>query len=151
MEDLVGAEVVAYLQRFDLNHELHSSPHSLEYLADMFATASGLRVGTGISSGRYRLGSPFMKTSLPGPELVFPNHKSTRASEPSTDLTDLRASFIQSGPFKLKQTSDFRRHLELTHDNELFVFDTTALGTASSLSWWRPVALDAYNGHALSK
>jgi len=154
METLGGAEVATYLQTFHSHHRPKVRPsedkyaYPLGYLADLFATASGLRrVGSRPDPGGR---TPFMKARLPGPELVFPNHlKFTRAFEPSTDLTDLRASFIHSGPFKLTRTSDFQRHLQLTHDNELFVFDTSI--TPGRTLDDPPLSLDAYNGHAFEK
>jgi len=157
LEPSRGPNVATYIKTFHLRHgpKLRSSKYQSAlgypqgYLADIFATASGLRrVGCRPDPGSC---TPFMYASLPGPDLVFPNHlKFTRASEPSADLTDLRASFIQSGPFKLKRTSDFHRHLKLTHDNDLFVFDITGR-TDAKIIGDSPMPLDAYNGHAFAE
>jgi hypothetical protein len=153
----------------DYTEEISSSMK--EYLTDLFATVSGIRGADYSLEGRPLLWKqPLLHCSLPGPTPLFVLHGPiySDSSESSTSLTDLKASFIQAGPFKIHKTHKYHQHLTLTHDNELFVYNDPLLyedplelredirleSIRSQVSIMRrdgTAMLDAYDGHVFAK
>jgi hypothetical protein len=57
---------------------------------------------------------------LPGSGVLLPNPPpvSLRALEPSNPVLELKASYVDSGPFKFKRTRHLDKHLTFNHDGQ---------------------------------
>lgn len=106
------------------------------YIADLFSIVTGVgstslqppvrfsvNIASGIVSGADRRKSDrlpwtYQKT-LPGSGVLFPTAPpvSSNDQDPSNSVAELKASFIQDGPFKLKKTRHLDKHFTFTGNN----------------------------------
>jgi hypothetical protein len=131
--------IVAWLTEFAQTVQLYSySPDEIidsdwagrGYIADLFSIVACLECTSqapppfpaGLDLRQAR--KPYDTRIVPGCGVLIPFSKpiSTAASEPSNSVDQLRAGFIHSGPFQVKATRKFEKHLTLNDRNELRVF-----------------------------
>ena len=95
---------------------------------------------------------------LPGPDVMLPSGPpmSSSALDPSKSIAELNASFIASGPFKLKTTPRLDCHLYLNLNNELLLYEYWKPAVNYQKELWsafncHPSTLEIYTGHAFER
>src|SRR5436190_17840180 len=95
---------------------------------------------------------------LPGPDVMLPSGPPMPSSalDPSKSVAELNASFIASGPFKLKPTPRLDCHLFLNLDNEIFLYEYWKPAVNYQKELWtsfayHPSTLEIYTGHAFER
>jgi hypothetical protein len=164
--------IIAWLTEFVRNNQLRSVLRDQDidvdwaargYIADLFSivaclecTSSGpppFRVGLDFQVGHQV--ARYYTTTIPGHGVLIapPKPVSTAAaSDPRNSVDQLSASFIHSGPFKLKATRMLAEHLTLNDSNRFRVFQywgnhmtpRESVGDNSSLRVYRNHALRGY-------
>jgi hypothetical protein len=165
--------IVTWLTEFARTVQLHSySPDEIidpawagrGYVADLFSIVACLEctsqapppfpAGPDFRQA-HKFPPPYYTRIIPGCGVLIPFSKpvSTAASEPSNSVDQLRAGFIHSGPFKVKATRKFEKHLTLNDRNELRVFQFW--GNARTPSTKKVLvgnpSLRIYRNHALRR
>jgi hypothetical protein len=166
--------VIAWLTEFARNNQLRSVLPDQDidvewvewagrgYIADLFSIVACLECtsygpppfAAGQDSQIRHQFAGYYRRTIPGYRVLIATPKpvsTAAASDPRNSVDQLRASFIHSGPFKLKATRKLAEHLTFNSSNKLRVFQYWGNDMTPGEDTGYKCSLRVYRNHTLRR